>query len=69
MSSPAVEYVHAVTVAKEFGVTRRTIGTWIHDPKMGFPRPTKINTRMYFERPAIEAWKSARAVASIRGTA
>jgi hypothetical protein len=69
MSSPAVELVPAVAVAKEFGVTRRTVGSWIKNPKIGFPLPSRINDRLYFERPALEAWKNARAVASIKGAA
>jgi predicted DNA-binding transcriptional regulator AlpA len=67
-SSP-VELVPAVTVASEFHTTRRTIGRWFVTPAMNFPQPISINSRLYFRRSEIEAWKLSRAVAPAVKTA
>jgi hypothetical protein len=63
-SSP-LELVPAVTVAKEFNTTRRTIGRWFVTPAMGFPQPVEINKRLYFRRNEIESWKVSRALTAI----
>lgn len=47
-------------VARDFGVTTRSIDRWIKDQSLGFPRPVKINSRCYFDADALEAWKAAR---------
>jgi predicted DNA-binding transcriptional regulator AlpA len=47
-------------VARDFGVTTRSIDRWIKDESLGFPQPVKINTRCYFDADAREAWKAAR---------
>lgn len=47
-------------VAGDFHTTTRTIDRWVRDPKMNFPAPIKINTRIYFDADAIERWKVDR---------
>jgi predicted DNA-binding transcriptional regulator AlpA len=47
----------APQVAEEFGVTKRTITRWLTSDEMGFPRPLKINHRMYFISGEIAAWR------------
>ncbi len=47
-------------VASDFKTTTRTIDRWSRDPKMGFPPPIHINTRVYFDDEALEAWKISR---------
>lgn len=59
------ELVPAPTIAKEFGVARRTIGRWFVDTSLEFPQPVEINRRLYFRRADIEAWKMSRLRASI----
>ena len=54
-------------VAREFNKNPRTIKRWIADPALGFPRPVKINGRLYIERQALEEWKRARLLASLSG--
>jgi predicted DNA-binding transcriptional regulator AlpA len=54
-------WVKAPALARELGVTTRTLLRWLRDVPMGFPRPTKINGRNYSQRSEIEAWKSAAA--------
>jgi hypothetical protein len=47
-------------LARELGVSGRTISRWLDDPAIGFPRPIVVRSRNYFCRPDIEAWKSAQ---------
>ena len=55
-------WIPAPQLAAELGVSRRTIGNWLCDVALEFPRPKIINHRLYFERSSIEAWKTATAV-------
>jgi predicted DNA-binding transcriptional regulator AlpA len=52
-------------VAAEFGKNPRTIKRWIEDERLGFPRPVRINGRLYVDRKALEEWKQARVAASL----
>jgi predicted DNA-binding transcriptional regulator AlpA len=61
--SGPVELVPAPTVAAECNVTRRTVGRWLLDEKLGFPTPVEINRRLYFQRSELEAWKLSRLAA------
>ncbi len=64
------ELIPAPKLAKnEFDVDRRTIGRWIRNPALGFPRPVRINGRLYFRRDEIESWKRSRLRQSIMGAA
>ncbi len=55
-------WIPAPELAAELGVSRRTLGRWLRDVALGFPRPKIVNHRLYFERNSIEAWKTATAV-------
>ena len=61
--------IPAPQLAAELGVSRRTIGNWLCDVALEFPRPKIINHRLYFERSSIEAWKTATAVKATGGRA
>jgi predicted DNA-binding transcriptional regulator AlpA len=52
-------------VAGEFGVSGRTISRWMEDENLGFPPPVRLRGRLYFQRAALEEWKSRRIRASI----
>jgi predicted DNA-binding transcriptional regulator AlpA len=52
--------IPTATLAKELGVTRRTIARW--RGRNNFPHPICVNGRLYYHRGAIEAWKLACAV-------
>ena len=54
------------SLAKELGITSRTLSRWIEDPEMGFPEAVVINSRNYFVRAAVEAWKAERVKSSAR---
>jgi predicted DNA-binding transcriptional regulator AlpA len=60
-------WVTATVLADELGITRRTLGRWLRDIPLGFPRPRCVNHRLYFERSAIDAWKTATAVKAAGG--
>jgi hypothetical protein len=55
-------WIPATQLAAELGVSRRTIGRWLLDVTLGFPRPKIVNHRLYFERSSVEAWKTTTAV-------
>ena len=55
-------WVPATELAAELGISRRTLARWLLDIALGLPRPRCVNHRLYFERGAVEAWKSATAV-------
>jgi hypothetical protein len=55
------EFVTAARLAKELGVSRRTLGNWLHSDKAALPQPARIRGRLYFSRTSIELWKIQRA--------
>jgi predicted DNA-binding transcriptional regulator AlpA len=55
-------WIPATELAAELGISRRTLARWLYDVKLGFPPPRCVNNRLYFERSAIDAWKTATAV-------
>lgn len=52
-------------LARELGVSSRTVSRWMADPALAFPPPIRLRNRLYFARSALEAWKNARVRASI----
>jgi predicted DNA-binding transcriptional regulator AlpA len=52
--------IPAPQLAGELSISRRTLTKWIDNPSLGFPQPTRINSRLYFSRTAVEEWKVAR---------
>ena len=76
MGTPEVDSVRRLgemipnpALARELGVTTRTISRWLNNPKILLPRPIEINRRKYFERGAIEAWKVAFLQQALRSDA
>jgi predicted DNA-binding transcriptional regulator AlpA len=55
-------WITAPQLARELGISRRTLTRWLRTVPLGFPRPRVVNHRLFFERSAIEAWKTATAV-------
>ena len=55
-------WIPAPQLASELGVSRRTLARWLRDVALAFPRPKIVNHRLYFERSAVEAWKTATAI-------
>jgi hypothetical protein len=51
------------TVCEYFAdITPRTLHRWKNDPTMGFPQPTTVNHRDYYDADAIEAFALKRRV-------
>ena len=44
-------------VAQEFKRNPRTIKRWIADPAFNFPKPVRINGRLYIARSELEGFK------------
>jgi len=45
-------------VRKLFGdISDMTLWRWLHDDKLGFPKPMYINGRRYWDEEEIEAWQ------------
>jgi hypothetical protein len=55
-------WIPASDLAVELGISRRTLSRWLLDEVLVFPRPRCVNHRLYFERGAVETWKSATAI-------
>ena len=49
----------STAVCIRYGITRRTLGRWMVDPELSFPKPTEINGRLYHEEAALDAWEVA----------
>jgi len=60
------ELIHKSSLAKELGVSSRTLSRWMEDRDIGFPPPVVIRTRNYFNRADVEAWRADRVRASVR---
>lgn len=58
-------WIPAPKVAGALGITRRTLGRWLCDEKLNFPRPTVLKRQLYFAQREIERWKLERALLSI----
>jgi predicted DNA-binding transcriptional regulator AlpA len=59
-------WITAPQLAIELGISRRTLARWLREVPLGFPRPHCIHHRLYFERSAIDLWKTATAVKAAR---
>jgi predicted DNA-binding transcriptional regulator AlpA len=57
-------WIPASDLATELGISRRTLARWLLDVALGFPPPKIVNHRLYFERSAVDQWKTAAAVRS-----
>ena len=44
-------------VARELGISLMSLWRWTRDPKLGFPRPTKIRGRNFRSRKQLEQFK------------
>lgn len=61
------KYLTANQVRARFGgISDMSLWRWLNDPKLGFPQPTYINKRRFFDEAAIAAWEAEQ---TIRGAA
>jgi predicted DNA-binding transcriptional regulator AlpA len=50
--------IPAPAVLKRHGISAMTLWRWLHDDKLGFPRPIDIRRRRFFRLAEIEAWEN-----------
>lgn len=51
------DFIPKAALARELGISGRTISRWLGDEGLCFPRPIRLRGRLYFHRHAIEKWK------------
>lgn len=58
------QYITRKKILERFGgISVMTLWRWEHDQKLGFPKPTEINRRKYYDLAAIEEWERQCATA------
>jgi predicted DNA-binding transcriptional regulator AlpA len=53
-------YLTAPGVRTRYGITKQTIWRWLKNEALGFPRPSRINNRLYWKLVELEAWEMTR---------
>jgi len=51
------EWLTGPQVAHRFGISSMSLWRWMHDPKLGFPDPTRIRERNYWRLSEIIEWE------------
>ncbi len=51
------EWLTGTQVARRFGISSMSLWRWMHDPKLGFPIPTRIRERNYWRLSEIIEWE------------
>ncbi len=60
-----MEYLTATQVRQRFGgISDMTLWRWMHDERVGFPRPVVISRRRYFRLADIDAFQERQAAQS-----
>jgi len=52
----AISYIPGPKLREMLGISAVTLWRWCHDGKSDFPKPKKINDRLYFPRAQVLAW-------------
>jgi hypothetical protein len=61
-----MSYLTALQVKARYQISARTLGRWVQDDKLSFPRPMIVNRRMLFSEAELLAWEERqRAVTQI----
>jgi predicted DNA-binding transcriptional regulator AlpA len=60
MQQTGKTYLTGPQIQGRYSVTKMTIHRWLGDPRLGFPRPFKINMRNYWLEADLDAWDAAR---------
>jgi predicted DNA-binding transcriptional regulator AlpA len=50
------EYLTGPEVDRRYKRSPQTRQRWMKDPKLGFPKPMKIKTKLYYRKSEIEAF-------------
>jgi predicted DNA-binding transcriptional regulator AlpA len=54
-------YLPASQVCARYGVSAMTVWRWLKNTALGFPSPTFINKRRYWDLSKLQAWEASRA--------
>jgi predicted DNA-binding transcriptional regulator AlpA len=54
-------FLPARQVWQRYGVCSMTLGRWLADPRMAFPKPVYLGRLRYWKIGDLEAWERARA--------
>ena len=54
-------FLPAGQVRSRYGVSDMAIWRWLHNERLGFPRPIRINGRRFWKRTDLESWEASRA--------
>ncbi|MGO9392573.1 helix-turn-helix transcriptional regulator [Rhodoblastus sp.] len=65
MNTTQTDLIPKPAIARELGVSSRTVSRWMEDQDLGFPTPIRLRGRLYFLRTALEEWKTLRIRASM----
>lgn len=65
MNTHQTDLIPKPAIARELGVSSRTVSRWMEDQNLGFPTPIRLRGRLYFPRTALEEWKALRIRASM----
>jgi len=49
-------YAPSSRVMDRYDRHRTTLNRWLKDPALGFPKPTRIRGRLYWDEAALDAW-------------
>lgn len=60
MEQTRTTYLTGPQIQARYSVTKMTVHRWLADPRLGFPRPIKINGRNYWAVSEIDSWDAAR---------
>jgi hypothetical protein len=55
-------YLNAAQVRRRYGgASDMALWRWLHDAKLGFPQPFRINGRRFWKETELTAWEQGRA--------
>jgi predicted DNA-binding transcriptional regulator AlpA len=54
------QWLKGSELCRHVGITGMTLWRWLKDKKLGFPPPTKIRSRKYWNRADVDAWMTKR---------
>jgi predicted DNA-binding transcriptional regulator AlpA len=53
-------WLKGTEAAALLGITKMCLWRWERDKKLGFPQPSRVKSRPYYDRQAIDRWMLAR---------
>ena len=60
MQGPQQTYLPSSAVRARYGVSDMTLWRWLHNNKLGFPVPMRVNGRRFWRLADLETWEASR---------